>query len=297
MAMVQKFVNVLAQYRAVALVGILGFLAGCSSPRQGDETATVAREAGGVSASYSGSASDSFSTASPPMNEKSAAPSAPAIIKTASLTVRAKKVEDAEKEAARTARRFGGFIAGSDGNMLASATPTVTLQVQIPQSKFADAIPAFEALGQRLEKAIHVDDVSTQLIDTDARLKSLSLEEASLNQMIGQARRLSDMITLRDRQSEIRTEIESLAAQQRNMRSRVVFSTLSFTLVQNPPTEATASDPGWFNVALSSAVQSAGELGRGIVVMLVNVAVFLPFWAIPAAVAFALYQRLRAKSL
>ena len=220
----------------------------------------------------------------------------PAIVKTATLTVRAKKVEETERLAASTAKQFGGMVVGSDGTMLASATPSVTLLIRIPQARFAEAIPAFEALGQRLEKSIHADDVASQLMDTSARIKSLLMEEQSLNQLIGQARRLSDMITLRDRLTQIRSEIESLSASQRNLQNQVAYSTLALNLVQNPPTEATAGDPGWFNVAFSNAVQSAGEMGRGILVMLINVAVFLPFWAVPAAVAFALIYRRRVKA-
>ena len=287
--------------RKFALIVLAAVLVGCGSANHENagDTATAAKEPAPATVSYDRFAGETkapdATSAAASAGLPSAPSVAPAIIKTASLTVRTPKVEESEREAARTAKRFGGFVSGSDGAMLASATPTVTLEIQIPQARFADAVSAFEALGQRLEKSIHAEDVSTQLVDTGARMKSLALEEASLNQMIGQARRLSDMITLRDRQSEIRTEIESLAAQRRNMENRVAYSSLSLTLTQNPPTEATASDPGWFQVALSGSIQSAGELGRSIVVMLVNVAVFLPFWAIPAAVAFALYHRRRTK--
>jgi|GEM_PF-7090073 len=290
---------------AVALgsVGLFAFsFVGCSSRSQGEATASpgYSSAAGGVSsavASYAGSGAEMDMASKAPVAKgvRNGGDLSPAIVKTASLTVRAKKVEETERIAASTAKQFGGMVVGSDGTLLASATPSVTLLIRIPQSRFAEAIPAFEALGQRLEKSIHADDVASQLTDTSARINSLLKEEQSLNQLIGQARRLADMITLRDRLTQIRSEIESLAATQRNLQNQVAYSTLALNLVQNPPTEVTAGDPGWFNVAFSNAVQSAGEWGRSIVVLLINVAVFLPFWAVPVAVAFAVIYRRRAK--
>jgi hypothetical protein len=171
----------------------------------------------------------------------------------------------------------------------------VTTTVKIPQRQFAAAIAAFEGLGQRLEKSVQGEDVSGQIIDAAARIKTLSREEAGLNELLGSARKLDEMIMLRDRITQLRSEIEVLNAQRTNLSQRVAYSTLNLTLVQAAPLEMKASDPGWFNIAVSSAIQGAGEIYRGLAVLLINLFVFSPLWLPAGTLALWLSRRQRFK--
>jgi hypothetical protein len=285
----------------LALSGLVIFSVGCSSGSADVTGSKSDAAASSENTAYKASLASDQGGAAPSSaaierTDGAAAPaSAPAMLKLASLTVRAKNVEDAERKAANVAAQYGGFVVASNGTNLASDTPVVTTTVKIPQRQFAAAIAAFEGLGQRLEKSVQGEDVSGQIIDASARIKTLSREEAGLNQLLGSARKLDEMIMLRDRLTQLRSEIEVLNAQRTNLGQRVAYSTLNLTLVQAAPLEMKASDPGWFNIATSSAIQGAGEIYRGIAVMLINLFVFSPLWLPAGTLIILLSRRQRVK--
>lgn len=284
----------------LALSGVMVFSVGCSSG-SADVTGSKSDSAASAeNAAFKSVATDQATAAIAGVERtdggapSSSAP-APAMLKLASLTVRAQNVESAERKAATVAAQYGGFVVASNGTNLASETPVVTTTVKIPQRQFAAAIAAFEGLGQRLEKSVQGEDVSGQIIDAAARIKTLSREEAGLNELLGSARKLDEMIMLRDRITQLRSEIEILNAQRTNLSQRVAYSTLNLTLVQAAPLEMKASDPGWFNIAVSSAIQGAGEIYRGLAVLLINLFVFSPLWLPAGTLALWLSRRQRFK--
>lgn len=289
----------------LALSGVMIFSVGCSSGSADVTSSKSDSAASAENAAFKSVATDQ-ATAAPVSaaiagvertdgGAPSASAPAPAMLKLASLTVRAQNVESAERKAATVAAQYGGFVVASNGTNLASETPVVTTTVKIPQRQFAAAIAAFEGLGQRLEKSVQGEDVSGQIIDAAARIKTLSREEAGLNELLGSARKLDEMIMLRDRITQLRSEIEVLNAQRTNLSQRVAYSTLNLTLVQAAPLEMKASDPGWFNIAVSSAIQGAGEIYRGLAVLLINMFVFSPLWLPAGTLALWLSRRQRFK--
>jgi hypothetical protein len=289
----------------LALSGVMIFSVGCSGGSADVTSSKSDSAASAENAAFKSVATDQ-ATAAPASSAiagvertdggaPSASAPAPAMLKLASLTVRAQNVESAERKAATVAAQYGGFVVASNGTNLASETPVVTTTVKIPQRQFAAAIAAFEGLGQRLEKSVQGEDVSGQIIDAAARIKTLSREEAGLNELLGSARKLDEMIMLRDRITQLRSEIEVLNAQRTNLSQRVAYSTLNLTLVQAAPLEMKASDPGWFNIAVSSAIQGAGEIYRGLAVLLINLFVFSPLWLPAGTLALWLSRRQRFK--
>jgi hypothetical protein len=72
-------------------------------------------------------------------------------------------------------------------------------------------------------------DLATQIVDVEARLRNLRASETALQQIATQATRISDVLEVQARLTEVRGQIESLAAQQAALNDRVALGTLNVT--------------------------------------------------------------------
>ena len=81
-----------------------------------------------------------------------------------------------------------------------------------------------------VSRSTDVADVTESYTDTEARLKTLRLQEERLLEILSKATELSDVLELESRLSDVRYQIESYEATLRNYDSRVSYSTLHITL-------------------------------------------------------------------
>jgi len=107
-----------------------------------------------------------------------------AVIRNGSLTVRVPNVEEAERKVNDYVAKTGGFVGSSDSSDLATASPTIRLSVRVPASGFEESMRYFEGLGVRLSKNVKGEDVTSQLVDFEARLKIMRAQEDSFRNML-----------------------------------------------------------------------------------------------------------------
>lgn len=154
------------------------------------------------------------------------------VIQTASLTVQVEDVDAAADSVRETAEAVGGFVEqlqvssqeqGGDGFVV----------IRVPVDQFFDAMERLRLLGEVLFQNVGAQDVTEQLVDLDARLRSLQAEEVRLIDLLEQADTVSEILVVESELSRIRLNIERLAAQQASLERRVALSTITVSLV--PP--------------------------------------------------------------
>ena len=153
------------------------------------------------------------------------------------------KTADAAKQIAQTLG--GGVVNLSQGGSGTQRSATLTMRV--PSSKFDDAIAALKRLdGEVVSSNVDAKDVTDQLVDLDARITTLRAEEARYLQLFASAKTVDEMLKVQLALTQLRTQIEQLAAQQKNTKDRVAFSniTLAVTPIATIPSEPFAKwDP------------------------------------------------------
>lgn len=253
--------------RAIPFLFALALLAGCGAPS--------AESAGASNAA----ASDSAKSASP------AAPITPVslqkrdVVRRARLGVRVTRLEDAERKAQQLLAGFGGFVDSAESNDLDGTKPTLSLAVRVPVANFDRALAAFEGLGQRTSKRVEAQDVTAQIADQGARLATLQAHESSLRNMLKQANNSSTIMEAQRRITDVRAEIESLAAQQRAMQGLASLSTIALDLEQSADGTA-ATDPKWAQEAWAGALASAQRAFQGVAAIAMWAIVYSPLLAL-----------------
>lgn len=201
------------------------------------------------------------------------------VIRSAGLTVRVKNVEQAEKAADGFVSKAGGYVEGAESNDLSSSEAQITMTARVPVGAFDGVLAQFESLGIRVKKTISGKDVTGQVLDYDARLKTMRAQEEVYRNQLRQSRSLDAEENLQQRLMELREQIESTTAQLKGLSELSALSTIELTLSQSM--EAGASQPqdaGWAQESWAQAKGAGFGFYRGVVVVLMWAIVFCPLW-------------------
>lgn len=124
-------------------------------------------------------------------------------------------------------RDFSGFVERS--NMM-SESKNANISVRIPKERFDDYIAVVEKLGQVKEKNISEVNVTQSYIDMDSRLNNLKSQEERIRQILMKAEKIQEIIEIERELSRVRSEIESLTRNLRNIDNQVSYSSLNINL-------------------------------------------------------------------
>lgn len=117
---------------------------------------------------------------------------------------------------------------------------SVTLRV--PQGKLETTLEALSQLGMVQRQNISAEDVSNQLVDFQARLRSLRQAESTLLKIMERSGSVGDVLKVAQELKNTRVQIEQIDAQLKDLRDRVAFSTITLNLeaatISIPPEQA-----------------------------------------------------------
>jgi PBP1b-binding outer membrane lipoprotein LpoB len=268
------------QWAGLAALSAILIMSGCSASEVGMAEAAT---------------KDSVSTAS-----ESAAPSVAQpvnlsrnVIRNGSMKIRVDHVEKAEKRLSAMLWEDGGYVEASRSTGYGGSSPQATMELRVPANKFEQFIERISALGIVLEKELTSEDVTDQLIDVGARLKTLRAQEEKYRFLLSRASKLSDVHELESRLGDVRTEIEKIAAKQKVLVDQTSMSTLSVTLVQDAvATAAAASQGNWTGESWGQASSALVSVLKGLGALAIWLLMFAPIWGVIAVIAwFALRGR------
>lgn len=148
------------------------------------------------------------------------------VIRTGSLQLRVESVDRAVADGRAAIEGLGGFIAASRAT--GGDEPVAVVTYRIPADRWDDGLDAIRALAAEVVgEQTNTADVSAQLVDIEARLKNLRASESALQEIARQATRISDVLEVQQRLTEVRGQIESMAAQQEALKNQVAYATLT----------------------------------------------------------------------
>ncbi len=220
----------------VALVTAGAVVAGAGDGSQ-DETAAVSRHASAPAADSAAEPLTGKAQIAPvPPNgggTSPVVPGAPRVVRTADLQVKVSKggFPAAFDRVASLAGANGGFVTSSSTASVDEAR-SGELTVRVPADRFDTVRQALSALGEVESQSIRGEDVSGQLVDYDARLKSLEAQEEALRTLLGRANDVGDVLQVQSSLFGVRQQIEQLKAQKANLEQATSLATIQVSLFE-----------------------------------------------------------------
>ena len=230
------------------------------------------------------------------------------VIRNASLVLEADDPEAAYQAVTAIVERAGGYV--SDANVV---TPSdegegdrVFMTVRIPASSMTATLEAIEVVGEVLDRSLGSQDVTEEYADIEAQVRNLQVLETELLALLRQVRESteaepSELLTVFNRISEVRGQIESLQGRQRLLDDLVGLATISVT-IQEPPSEPPIVDEDGWNVgataqrALRATVSALQAVGSGLIWLLLTVVPLMLLVAVPLWLVWRLVMRRRRAS-
>jgi len=213
------------------------------------------------------------------------------IIRRGEVAFRVERVKDASKEVLKIVKKHNGFVQSSS-EMLTTNNPTMSIEVRVPVDSFDALLTDIEQIGTLLSRSTNSEDVTMQVVDLEARLKSMRLEEQAYQRIFLQAKKIPDVLQVQQRLTEIRGQIESMQAQYKTLREQTAYSTVNITLQQSAAIASEVQDKGWLGETWASALRALKAGGRATVVAVIWLVIMSPFWLVPLLILWLIVRRL-----
>jgi hypothetical protein len=228
----------------------------------------------------------------------------PAIVNSHRMVVQNGDLDEVVRDVASTentvmayAKGVGGFVESSSFTKNQFDLPQANLTVKVPVSMFTETMKTLESLAidNSHIKSVNVtgNDVTAQYADTSARLNVMGAEEDSYVTMLRHARKLGEILEIKDRLSSVRQEIESLHAQTAALKNTSELSTINLVLEQNPKLNSPEPVSSWSDDTWTSALNGLRGTSQFLATIGIFLLVFSPIWIPLGLVGIWLYRKNR----
>lgn len=151
------------------------------------------------------------------------------VIKNASIRIKVgeDKFQERYSQASTIAEQFGGFVTSSSTFETKGRIASGFLTMRVPSDKFQSALAELRKLGQVKGEEQSGQDVTTEFVDLESRLKHLKSQEAFFLRLMDQAKTISDMIQIQQQLSSVQLQIEEVQGRLNLLKDQTSFSTIT----------------------------------------------------------------------
>lgn len=161
------------------------------------------------------------------------------VIKNANLSIVIVDPGESMETISLMADEMGGFVVSANlyQERLESGVevPRASITIRVPAERLNDALDRIRSQSDRdpLTERIDSDDVTDQYTDLQSRLRNLQNTEAQLTEIMADAIRTEDVLSVYNRLVEIREQIEVIQGQIQYFEQSAALSAISVELIAN----------------------------------------------------------------
>jgi len=198
------------------------------------------------------------------------------------------------EDASVIAEQAGGRIDNRSETPATDTQPaSASLTMRVPADEFKGVVNELRELGSVNSVSMNASDVTQQRQDLDARIEALTASVDRLQQLLGTATSIADLIAIESELTTRQAELDSLTQQRDSIVDQVDYSTLTLDLVTEEVAPDPAPDDFWSGLVAgwTALVGFASALGVAIGVLLPWLLTGLVIAAIVVAIVIASTRR------
>lgn len=279
----------------VCALGLAAILTGCGAAgNQYDSNASITSSS--MSADYSYAETDGLimneavemeSVQEAAENGESQAVSDRKLIKTVDMTVETKEFDRLLATLETRVAQLGGYIESLEtyngsaySNYRSRRDANVT--IRIPQEELDGFLEEVSGISNVVRRNQSVQDVTLTYVDLESHKKVLQAEQERLVELIEEADKLEDILTIESRLTEVRYQLESMEAQLRTYDNKINYSTIELYVEEVVELTPVAERTAWQRIG-DGFMESLQDIGDGLVEFgiwfIVNIPYFI-LWAV-----------------
>ena len=225
---------------------------------------------------------------------ESTAPVGQKLIRTVDLSAETEDMDSLLSEVEATIAGLGGYVENRNiynGGAGSRKSRWANLTVRIPAQKLDQFVTQVSGVSNVISHSETTKDVTLSYVGTESRVKALETEETRLLELMASAKDLKDLLTLEEKLTDVRTELERHKSQLRLYDNQVNYSTVhlsvqevvKYTVVEEPEPEPTFWEKLWSG--LVNGFKNVWLILKGLVIFLVSA---VPYLLIPGGIAAAI---------
>lgn len=218
------------------------------------------------------------------------------VISTGSLRLTSRHLSEVRQDAIGLANRLGGHVADEQSRSdTQGRLDRVDLTLRVPSASFEDALADLGALGTVRHREQSTEDVTTEVIDTKARVRSQRASVASMQQLLARATTIGQIISIENQLASRQADLDSLEQQQKYLADQTSMSTIQLTVMEPTGRKvvATKTRSGF----LGGIQRGWNALGDSAVAVGTVVGAALPFAAVIALIGMPVWLAARRRRL
>ena len=237
---------------AVSATALLLSLTACSGGSDADSPeATTAMDGGAAG----GSAGDVGATSREAPADAAAAPekavadnavdvtTQQALIKTGAVSMRSADVGKTRYDVQVLVDEQGGQVADDKTETDKSGEPLrARMVLRVPVDSFEDVMNALGSMETLASTSTSSEDVTTQLIDVEARIKAQQASVERVRQLLAQAQSIRDIMAIESELAQRQAELDSLAQQQAYLKDQTSMATVKVNIERKPDPKAPVAE-------------------------------------------------------
>ncbi len=200
---------------------------------------------------------------------------------TVHLSLTVEDIRRAATEAMKVTTSLGGYVQSSS---ISDNGGYLTLKV--PRNNLDEALSLLRSLGKVEKEELSTIDLTSSIMDVEARLRNAKTEEERLLELLDKAETVNEILEVESRLSSVREKIERLEAMRKGMERKVDYATIQVMLRKK------GMEPNEFRDILDKISRDAWRAFTGSIYILVVGGAFL---VVPGAIVTIVYLLLKRK--
>lgn len=224
------------------------------------------------------------------------------LIFTATMELNASDVGRAFTDASTLAAGNGGYIEKSSFSNDASDNTkrSATLTIRVPAQNYDQLLSSLRSMNGVgvVTEGSNSNEVTEQYIDLQSNQRNLERTEQQYLELLKQAKTIPDVLTVQDRLTSVRSQIEQIQGRLKVLDQRIEFATVNLTI---SPVVARVQDPkgsddwtlrGVLMGSVEQSLEAARYVAAGAIVLLIAAA----WLVVPLTLALLALLRYRRRS-
>ena len=175
---------------------------------------------------------------------------------------------------------------------------TLSMTVRIPTEKADEFVAQVSENSNIVSSTESIDDVTLTYVDTESHVKALETEQERLLALLAKTDNLKDILTLEERLTKVRFELERYASRLRALDNQVTYATIQLSVLEvKEYTPVVEEEPTVWQRVSQGFTRSLKDIGEGFTNFFVWFTVNSPYLLIWGAVLAVILLILRKRGI
>lgn len=213
------------------------------------------------------------------------------VARTGALSLRCADLNATAEQLRHLAESMSGYVASESLSTSANPTSgTSRIVLSVPSENLDRFLTEAAKLGELVTRSVTARDVTEQVVDVDARIRTLRESISRIRALMSKAGSVAEIAKVEEELTRRQSELESLLAKQKMLKSQVERASVTVTLLRTGQTDTPQ------NPLLIGLGQGWDALQNSVAALFVLIGGLLPFAVVAGAIGWPILRRYRRRA-